>query len=154
MLAEVNPNRAQRLQVQLLDILRRRLQDYLQLHMLEQPVGIFSVTSIRRTPRRLHIRDFVWLRTQHAQKRFRRHRSCARFDVIWLLEHASTFGPKRLQPQDELLKRRRIFRGVSQKSLLGSAQHSASRAGAGCSTIAYSYSAMGASSLINDCNGS
>ena len=50
MLAEVNPNRAQRLQVQLLHILRRRLQDHLQLHMLEQPVGIFSVTSIRRTP--------------------------------------------------------------------------------------------------------
>ena len=105
------PIALQRLQIELLNILRRGLQDHLQLHVLEQPVGILAVASVRRTPRRLHVRDLVRLRSQHAQERFRSHGAGADLNVVGLLQHASALGPKSLQAQDEFLERERIGRG-------------------------------------------
>ena len=55
MLAQVDPDRLQRLEIQLLHPLRRRLQDDLKLRVLEQPVRVFAIAPIRRTTRRLRI---------------------------------------------------------------------------------------------------
>ena len=49
-LPQINAHRGQRLQIQVLHIFRRRLQNHLQLRMLVQPVGIFAVTPVCRAP--------------------------------------------------------------------------------------------------------
>ena len=108
MLPQINPNRRQRLQIKFLHILRRRLQNHLKLHVFEQPVRILPIPPIRRTPRRLHISDLVRIRSEHAQKRLWRHRSCPNFNVIRLLNHRAPRGVKRLQLKDEFLKRQRF----------------------------------------------
>ena len=108
MLPQVNADRGQRFQVKFLHILRRRLQDHLQLQVLEQPVGILAIASVRRTPRGLHISDLIRIRPEHTQKRLGSHRSRAHFDVIRLLNHSPTLGVKLLQLEDEFLKGKRI----------------------------------------------
>src|ERR1039457_2176155 len=110
-LAQINPNRTQRLQIQLLHVLRWRFQNHLQLHVLEQPVGILPIAPVRWTPRRLHIRNFIGLRPQHAQKRLRRHGSRSNLNVVGLLQYTSTLRPKGLKAQDKFLKCQRIGRG-------------------------------------------
>ncbi len=72
--------------------------------MLEEAVGILAVASIRRTARGLRIGNGKRLGTEHAQKGLRRHGARAYFDVIRLLQHASTLGPERLQTKEEFLK--------------------------------------------------
>ena len=108
MLAEVNPDGAQRLEIQFLHILRRRLQDYLELQVLEQPVGILAVTPVSRTSRGLHICNFVRIRPEHAQEGLRRHGTRADFDVIRLLNDRPTLGIECLELEDQFLEGRRI----------------------------------------------
>ena len=107
-LAQVNADRAERFKVEFLYVLRRRLQNHLQLQVLEQSVGILPVTPVGRTPRRLHIGNFIRIRPQHAKERLRSHRSGAHFNVIRLLDDCSTLGVKSLQLEDEFLERQRI----------------------------------------------
>ena len=123
-LAQINSHRAQRIKIKLLHVFRRRLQDDLELQMFVQPVRILAIAPISGTPRRLDVSHSVRLRPQHPQKCFRRHGPRADLDVIGLLQHASPFRPKGLEPQDEFLKRRRIGFCSSQRVLKGT-QHSA-----------------------------
>jgi len=110
-LAQVNTNCTQRFQIQFLYILRRRFQDHLQLHVLEQPVRIFTVATIGGTPRGLHISNLIRLRPKHPQKRFRSHGTRSHLYVIGLLQHTSALSPKCLQAQDEFLERQRVGGG-------------------------------------------
>src|SRR5579864_372200 len=91
-------------EVNLLDLGRRRLEDYLQLSMFEQPVRIRTVTAVSRTPRRLHVSDAPGSRTQHPQKGFRTHRSGADFEVVAERQDAALLSPKLVQAQDHLLE--------------------------------------------------
>src|ERR1700723_3832485 len=50
-LAEVDADCAQRFEVEFLDVFWRRLQDYLQLEVLEEAIGIFPVTAVGGAPR-------------------------------------------------------------------------------------------------------
>ena len=102
-----NPNRFERLQIHLLHIYRRRLQDELKLRVLEQPVRVLAVASVRGSARWLCIAHPVWLRPQHAQKRLRRHRARTYLNVVRLLQHAPALGPEALQPEQQILKRER-----------------------------------------------
>src|SRR5271166_2622658 len=111
MFAQVNANRGQRIEVQLLHILRRRLQDHLILHMLEQAVGVLAVTAVGRTPRRLYIADVVGLGTKHAQEGLRRHGSRTDLDIIGLLKDATVFRPESLQAKDQFLEGQRVLEG-------------------------------------------
>src|SRR5690242_327105 len=70
-LTQIDSDRFQRLQVQLLHIRRRWLQNDLELHVLEQPVRVLAITAIRRSPRRLHVSHVIGLRSQHAQEGLR-----------------------------------------------------------------------------------
>ncbi len=108
MLAQINADRAERFKVEFLHVLRRRLQDYLQLQVLEQPVGILPVTPVGRTPRRLYVSHLIRIRPKHAQECFRSHGSGAHFDVVGLLDDRSTLSEKSLQLEDELLEGQRI----------------------------------------------
>src|SRR5271166_1927386 len=109
--AQINAQRGQRVQIQLLHVLRWRLQDHLVLHVLEQPVRVLAVTAIGRATRRLHVANVVRLGAEYSQERLGRHGSCADFDVIGLLQDAPVLRPESLQAENQLLKGQRILRG-------------------------------------------
>ena len=58
-IGEVQANRRQALQIKVLNIGGRRLQNHLQLVVLEQTVGIFAVATVGGPTRRLDIGDAV-----------------------------------------------------------------------------------------------
>ena len=93
---EVNADRGERFEVEFLHVLRRRLQDDLQLEVLEQAVGILAVTAVGGTARGLHVRDPIRIGPEHAQKRLRRHGARADFDVVGLLQDRSALGKESL----------------------------------------------------------
>src|SRR5258708_22408295 len=107
-LAQINADRAERLEVKLLHILRRRLQDHLQLQVLEQAVGILPITPISRTPRRLNISNLIRIRPKHAKECLRSHGPGAHFNVIRLLNNRPALSVKGLELEDEFLERQRI----------------------------------------------
>ncbi len=110
-LAQVNADRSERLEVQLLHVLWRGLQDYLQLQVLEEAVRILAVTSVGRTSRGLHVSDLVRIRPEHAQKCFRRHGARSDLNVIRLLNDRSALRKESLEREDKLLESRRVGLG-------------------------------------------
>ena len=94
-LAQIDADRAQRFEVKFLHVLGRRLQDHLQLQVLEQAVGILTVAAIGGTPRGLHVRDLVWIRAEDAEECFRRHGAGADFNVVGLLDDGPALGVRK-----------------------------------------------------------
>jgi hypothetical protein len=82
-------NRTCQLQVQLLHVVRRRLEDDLELLVLEQPVRVLAEAAVGRPPGRLHVGDAPVGRAEHAQERLRVHRAGAHLDVEGLLEETA-----------------------------------------------------------------
>jgi hypothetical protein len=103
-LREVDPDGLQRLQIKLLHVGRRRLQDELKLRVAEEPVGVLAVAAIRGAARGLCVAHFVRLGPLHAQKSLRRHGARTHFHVKRLLNHTAAFRPKALQAEQKLLK--------------------------------------------------
>ncbi len=101
---EVDADGFQRLQIKLLHVHRRRLQDQLKLRVPEEAVGVLAIAAVGRTPRGLRIADLVGLGAQHAQKGLRRHGARAHFHVVGLLQNAAALRPKALQAEQQLLK--------------------------------------------------
>ena len=101
--AQVQAQRLERLQEELLHIRGRRLQDDLILVVVLQPIGVLAVASIRRARARLRVRDPPGLRTQRAEKRGRVGRSRADFRVVRLPEDAALVLPETVQRLDDLL---------------------------------------------------
>ena len=114
------PMAAQRREVKLLHVGRRRLEDDLILHVLEEAIGILAIAAVGGTARGLHVTDAIGLGAEHAEEGLGRHGSGADFDVVGLLQDAAVVGPESLQAKDEFLKRQRILRG-------GQGQSSSSR---------------------------
>ncbi|MNF09476.1 hypothetical protein D3C80_2101490 [compost metagenome] len=63
MVISIDAELPQALQIQLLDIIRRWLQNDLKLMMLVQTVRVLPITSVRRTAGRLHVSHIPWLRS-------------------------------------------------------------------------------------------
>ncbi len=93
------------LQVQLLHLVRRGLQNDLELVVLEEPVRVLAEPAVSGTPRRLHVGHVPRRRTEDAQERFGVHRSGAHLDVERLLEQTPARGPELRELEDELLQR-------------------------------------------------
>ena len=102
--AQIDAARLQTLQIELLDFVRRGLEDDLELMVFEQTVGVFAEAPIGRSPRRLDVCDAPVGRSKHAQKRFRVHRACPHFDVERLLQKTAAGGPEFGQLENELLQ--------------------------------------------------
>jgi hypothetical protein len=103
-LLEIDSNGFQRLQIQLLHIDRRRLQNQLKLGMPKEPVGILAVAAVGWSPRGLCVADPVWLRSLHAQEGLWRHGAGAYFNVERLLQDATPLSPKALKAEQQFLK--------------------------------------------------
>src|SRR5439155_6739654 len=104
-LAQIDPDRLQAFQIQIDHVIRRGLEDYLQLLVLVQPVGIFAVTAIGGPAAGLYIGHAVRIRPKHAQESLRRHGAGADLAIVGLLNHAILRGPITFQLENDLLKR-------------------------------------------------
>jgi hypothetical protein len=87
--AKIDSARLKTLQVKLLHVVWGRLEDYLELLVLQQPVWVLSEPAVRRAARRLHVRDVPMRRSEDAQERLRVHRPGAHFDVERLLQQTA-----------------------------------------------------------------
>ena len=106
-LARVDAERLERLQVELLRVAGIRLEDDLVLVVLLQAVGVVAVAAVVGPDRRLDIGDVPRLRPEHAQHGARVHRTGADLGVMRLPDQATALGPELLERQDDGLEGQR-----------------------------------------------
>ena len=78
-------------EIGLLDIVRGRFHNHLELMMLVQTVRVVAVSSVIRAAGRFNVCYVPWFRSDGAKECRRVHRACALFHVIWLSQYASLF---------------------------------------------------------------
>src|SRR5680860_551940 len=105
----VDADGVETLQVELLDIARRRLQDHLKLVIMLEPVGVLTVTAILGTARGLHVSRAPRLWAQRAQSGRRVKRPRPHFHVVGLEDDAAAVGPEALKPEDQVLEGRHVM---------------------------------------------
>ncbi len=80
----VGPEGAQRLEVEVLDVERRRLEDHLVLVELLQPVWVLTVAAVGGAATRLDVRDVPRLGADSPQERVRVEGARSDLGVVWL----------------------------------------------------------------------
>ena len=108
-LERLGAERAQRLEVEVLDVERARLEDHLELVELLQAVRVLAVAAVRGPARRLDERDVPRLGTERAQERRRVERAGADLRVVRLHDQAAALGPEPLQREDDVLEGHLLF---------------------------------------------
>jgi hypothetical protein len=103
-LTRVDPTRFEALKVDVLNLIRGRLQNHLELVVFEQAVRVFPEATICRPPRRLNICHVPMTRTEDAQEGLGVHRAGADFDVERLLDEAPLRGPVFRELEDQVLQ--------------------------------------------------
>ena len=98
------PRWQQALQVEVLAVRRRRLQQHLELVVVLQPVGVLAVAAVGRPARRLHVGAAPGLGPERAQGRRRMEGAGADLHVVGLQDDAAALRPERLQRQNEGLE--------------------------------------------------
>ena len=91
---QANAHRRQRIEVDHLNVGRRRFKDDLELMMFFEAVGIFSIASIDRASGRLDISHAIRFRPQSPEKSLRVHRSRTHLHIVGLLQDASLASQK------------------------------------------------------------
>jgi len=104
MLQGIDAEALQGVQVDLLDVLRRRFHDHLVLVVVLQPVGVFSVAAVGGTPRGLDVGHVPRFRAQRTQKGGRIEGAGPDLDVVGLLNHAALFRPVVVERKNQFLK--------------------------------------------------
>src|SRR5206468_3362238 len=95
----------QALEIQLLHFVGRGFENHLKLVMLEEARRVFAEAAVRRTARRLDVRDVPVRRPEDPEKRLRVHGARADLDVERLLQRAAARSPKLGQLQNQSLER-------------------------------------------------
>ena len=98
--------RFQRLQVEFLDVQRRRLQHHLVLVVVLQAVRVLAIAAVLRAARGLHVGGIPRLRADRTQEGGGVEGAGTDFDVVGLQERAALLVPKLLQTQDDFLEGR------------------------------------------------
>ena len=98
---QIDSNCAEALEIEILNIVRRRLKYHLKLRVLVEPVGIFAVAAVGWAAARLHVDDAIRIGPEHAQESFRVHRAGADFDIVRLLKDAVAAASSILQASAE-----------------------------------------------------
>ncbi len=104
MLLRVDAKALEARKIELLDIVRRRLHDDLELVVLVKAVRVVSIAAIRRTAGRLDVGDVPRLRAEHTQERGGIHCAGALLHIVRLAENAALLIPELLERQDDFLK--------------------------------------------------
>ena len=110
---QVDAQRHQRLQVDVLDVRRRRLDDHLVLVVVAQTVGVLAVAAVGGPHGRLHVGGPPRPRVQTAQEGGRVEGAGADLGVVRLDDHAALGLPVRLQAVDDRLVGRQGRPGVA-----------------------------------------
>ena len=122
----VDADRLEALQIEVLEVVRRRLEDHLELIVVLQPVRVLAVAPVGRAARRLHVGGPPGLGAERAQRGRGMERPRPDLDVVRLQQDATLVRPEPLQDQDQILKARRC----------GSDHRANSTGAAGARTIA------------------
>ena len=91
------PMRAEALQVEILEVRRRRLHDHLELVVVLQPVGVLAVAAILGPARGLHVGGVPGLGAERAQGGGRMEGAGAHLHVVGLQDDAALLAPELLQ---------------------------------------------------------
>src|SRR3984893_18252240 len=81
--------------------------------MLVQAVGVFTIATVLRTPRWLHVRGAPRLGAERAQEGGGVRRARAHCHVVRLPQRATPRSPMLLKPEDDLLEREHLGQAVS-----------------------------------------
>jgi hypothetical protein len=100
----IDPQRLERLQVELLRIARIGLEDDLELVVQLETVGVFAVTPVVRTDGRFDIGDVPGFRAEDAQGGGGVHCPGPDLRIIRLPEQAAALDPVVLEGEDDLLE--------------------------------------------------
>ena len=108
----------QRIEIKLLHVGRRRLQDHLELVIVLQPVGVLAIAAVLGAARGLHIGGVPGLGPERAQRGGRMEGARADFHVVGLQDDAALIRPVLLQRQDQALERARRVEIVLPRGVL------------------------------------
>ncbi len=103
----VDADGAEALEIEFLDVTRRRLQDHLILVIMLQTVGVFAVAPVGRTAAGLHECGVPRLRPQRAQRGCSVESTRPHAHIIGLQNHTALRAPEVMEVQDHVLKRAR-----------------------------------------------
>ncbi len=103
-LARVDAEGLERLEVEFLRVAGVGLEDDLVLVVQLEAVGVLAVAPIIRADRRLDVRHVPRLGPEHAQEGGRVHRPCADLGVVRLGDQASVRRPEVLECEDDFLE--------------------------------------------------
>jgi hypothetical protein len=102
--------RAERVEVLILDIKRGRLQDDLILEIMEKAVGILTVAAVGRAPYRVDISHLARVGLKYPKEGGGTHGGRAFFQVIGLADDTALLGPKVVELKYYLLKSKRLHK--------------------------------------------
>ena len=94
----------ERVEVDLLDVVGRRLEDHLELVVLEQAVRVLAEAAVVGPARRLHVGDLPVLGPEHAEQRLGMRGAGADLEIERLLDQAAARRPEGGQLEDEVLE--------------------------------------------------
>ena len=94
----------ERVEVDLLDLVGRRLEDHLELVVLEEAIRILAEAAVVGPPRRLHVGDLPVFGSEDAEERLGMRRAGADLEVERLLDQAAARRPEGGQLEDEVLE--------------------------------------------------
>ena len=101
----IDAARLEALEIELLHLVGRRLEDDLVLMMFEDAIRILPEASVIRPARRLHVGHTPRLLAEYAEQRLRVRSAGADFEIERLLQQAAVRGPEGGQFENEILKR-------------------------------------------------
>jgi len=103
-LTRIDATRLEAVQIDLLDFVRRRLEDDLHLQVLEQSVRILPEPAVVGTPGGLHVGDVPRPGTKDTEQGLRVRRSGPDFKVERLLDQTTPRSPERGEFENEVLE--------------------------------------------------
>ena len=98
-------------QVQILDVVRRGLDEHLELVVELPAVGVLAVAAVGGTAAALHVAGAPGVGPQRAQRGGRGVRAGAHLVVVGLQDDAALVPPVALEVHDDVLERRRELLG-------------------------------------------
>ena len=92
------------LQIEIVDVLRRRLQDELELVVLVEAVRVLPVATVGGPAGGLHIDDLPGRGAEDPEERLGMHGSCTHLHVVGLDDDGALLRPEAGQLQDQVLE--------------------------------------------------
>ena len=108
MFSRFNADGAERIEIAVLDIQRRRFHDDLILEVVEETVRVLAVAAVGRPPDRVDISDIARLRAHGAEESGGGHCRRPFFDVVRLADNAALVSPVTVQSGNDFLEIKRF----------------------------------------------